>query len=348
MIQNIDNSLSDQHFLITGGAGFIGSTLTAALLNRGTYVTVVDSLVYGGESLMQYISHPRFRFIRGDVGHLQELDIQQSWDGAESSPFSGVIHLAAIVGYPACKAADSADVWRVNLEGVKTSYDWANRQGANRFLFASTYSVYGIGKPGEALNETSPLNPQSLYAESKIAGEEYLLANGAQSSCAPVILRFATLFGVSPRMRFDLIVNQFTLEAYLQNKLVIFEQSYSRAYLHLLDAIEGILLVLGAPLDDVGGQVFNVGLEQLNRTKDEILEEILQFLPDTQVTYKDAHFDGDMRDVRVAFGKFRELMQFNPRRDITDGIAQVLQLLRSGLLKDPYDPMYRNAEFIIN
>jgi len=192
--------------LITGGAGYIGSLLTGALLASGHEVTVVDSLMFGGESLLPYFSHPNFRFHKADVS-VEALD-------DHLAGVNTVFHLAAIVGFPACQQVGEAVAFRYNTEATQRAFEASERAGVGRFIFASTYSNYGISPDGEPVTEESPLHPQSLYARTKIAAEEWLLERGRTSRCAPVLPRFATLFGISPRTRFDLIVNQFTLGSF--------------------------------------------------------------------------------------------------------------------------------------
>jgi nucleoside-diphosphate-sugar epimerase len=218
--------------------------------------------------------------------------------------------------------------------------------GVERFVYASTYSNYGLSPDGKPVTEDSPLNPQSLYAETKIAAERFLLGQ-ANAPTAPVILRFATLYGISPRTRLDLIVNQFVLEAYSKRRLLIYQRGYSRSFVHLRDAVRGIRLGLTAPEEKVRGEVYNVGTENGNYTKDEIVALILKRLPETVVQYKDMTFGGDMRDITVSFEKVRRELGFEARYTVEDGIREVLHALQSGLIRNPQDSRYRNAQFIV-
>lgn len=198
--------------LVTGGAGYIGSLLVGVLLNRGDHVTVVDELLFGGESLLGYWHHPNFRFAKGDVCDKELIKVQGTTlkvGELEASTFDAVVHLAAIVGFPACQAVGKQVAWRYNVEATQQVFAAADAAGVKRFVLSSTYSNYGVGENGQPVTEESPLYPQSLYAETKIAAEEYLLRQAERSRCAPLVFRFATLFGISPRTRFDLIVNQF-------------------------------------------------------------------------------------------------------------------------------------------
>lgn len=333
----------DKHILITGGAGYIGSMLSGELLRRGYYVTVVDSLLFGGDSLMGYFYNPKFHFVKADVWEPRALKIaiKKDWPTV-----AGVVHLAGIVGFPACQAVGKEVAWRYNVEATKNVYLQAEELGVERFVFASTYSNYGMAPDGEAVIEETPLNPQSLYAETKIASEEYLLGlEGAE--CAPVLFRFATLFGLSPRTRFDLIVNQFVLEAYTKRELLIYQRGYSRSFVHVGDAVRGIILGLESEKKKVGGEVFNLGTEAGNYTKDEIVNFILKRLPETVVSYKDLTFGGDMRDITVSFEKIRKVLGFEAMLTVDDGVREILQALQTGFIKDPLDQRYRNARFIV-
>jgi nucleoside-diphosphate-sugar epimerase len=186
-----------------------------------------------------------------------------------------------------------------------------------------------------------------MYAETKIAAEEFLVGTAQESRCAPLIYRFATLYGASPRPRFDLIINQFVLEAYTNGELVIFQRDYSRSFVHILDVVAGLVMGLEAPEDKIRGQILNLGDKQGNYTKDEIVAFIRKSLPDTQVHYRDFSFEGDMRDVRVSYEKIRKVLGFQTRWTVEQGIHEILQLLQNGVIKDPYADRYRNAEFVI-
>ncbi|MGB9521879.1 MAG: NAD-dependent epimerase/dehydratase family protein, partial [Anaerolineales bacterium] len=218
--------------------------------------------------------------------------------------------------------------------------------GIERFIYASTYSNYGLSPQGIAVTEESPLNPQSLYAETKIAAENFLL-DQAGCHCAPIIFRLATLYGLSPRMRFDLIINQFVLEAFYRHQLLIYQKGYSRSFVHLRDAVRGIILGLDSPIDLVGGQVYNLGSEKGNYTKDQIVSLILKRLPETHVNYKDMTFGGDMRDISVSFDKIKRQLNFEAQHTVEDGIREVLHALQMGVFRDPFDARYRNAQFIV-
>jgi nucleoside-diphosphate-sugar epimerase len=331
------------HVLITGGAGYIGSLLTSELLRTGHRVTVVDELLFGGESLLGFMAHPDFHFVKADVtepGAVQAA-LRSDWP----KPVA-VVHLAAIVGFPACQAIGKAASWRYNVEAVERVFEQAAGFGSGRFVFSSTYSNYGLAADGKPVTEDSPLNPQSIYAETKIAAEQFLLGQKG-GAVAPLVFRFATLYGISPRTRFDLIVNQFVLEAFTKRELIIYQRGYSRSFVHVRDVVRGILLGLGAPEAAVRGQVYNLGTDDGNYTKDEIVTLVKKHLPETTVIHKDLTFGGDMRDITVSFEKIRRGLGYHTTLTVEDGIREVVQALRSGLIRDPHDEHYRNAQFIV-
>jgi nucleoside-diphosphate-sugar epimerase len=331
------------HVVVTGGAGYIGSLLVGELLRNGYRVSVMDKLLFGGDSLVSYLAHPNFNFVKADVWEPRAL--REVLKSSSSKP-DAVVHLAAIVGFPACQAVGRAVSWRYNVEATQKVFEQAEELGVKRFVFGSTYSNYGQSPEGELVTEESPLHPQSLYAETKIAAEEYLL-NQKDSGCAPLVFRFATLYGISPRTRFDLIVNQFVLDAYTKRELLIYQRGYSRSFVHVRDIVAGILLGLEAPEKKIRGQVFNLGNERGNYRKDQIVEFIIKRLPEITVRYKDLTFGGDMRDISVSFEKVRRVLGYKTSLTVDDGIREVLHALQDGLIKDPQDERFRNAQFIV-
>jgi nucleoside-diphosphate-sugar epimerase len=334
---------SKKHILVTGGAGYIGSLLTAQLLRSGDRVTVLDSLLYSGESLLGFLHDPNFHFAKADVTEPGAVRSSLRRDWAKPDI---VVHLAAIVGFPACQAVGRQAAWKYNVEATKMVFEQAAGLGAERFVFASTYSNYGLSADGKPVSEESALNPQSLYAETKIAAEEYLLAQ-KDSSCAPIIFRLATLYGISPRTRFDLIINQFVLDAFSNRELIIYQRGYSRSFVHVQDVVRGISMGIEAPEKKARGQIFNLGTEKGNYTKDEIVGLVVKRLPETVVTYKDLTFGGDMRDITVSFEKIQRVLGFEATLTADDGVREVVHALRTGLIRNPHDERYRNAQFII-
>lgn len=335
--------MTDRHVMITGGAGYIGSILTSELLRANYRVTVLDSLLFGGEAIVPFLNHPNFHFIKADVTEDRTVRdaVKRDWQRPEA-----IVHLAAIVGFPACQAVGKQVAWKYNVEATKMVFDQAADLGVERFVFASTYSNYGLSEDGKPVTEESPLNPQSLYAETKIAAEEFLLSQ-KDSSCGPLLFRFATLYGISPRTRFDLIVNQFVLEAFTKRSLIIYQRGYSRSFVHIRDVVRGVIMGLEAEKTKVCGQVFNLGTEHGNYSKDDIVQLVLKRMPETVVEYKDLTFGGDMRDITVSFEKIKRVLGFETTLDVDDGVREVLFALKSGLIRNPTDDRYRNAQFIV-
>ncbi|MCB0103082.1 MAG: NAD(P)-dependent oxidoreductase [Anaerolineales bacterium] len=335
--------MTERHILITGGAGYIGSLLTSELLRQNYRVTILDSLLFGGESILPFMSHPNFRFIKSDVTESRVIRdaCKSDWQKPDA-----VVHLAGIVGFPACQAVGRQVAWKYNVEATKMVFEQSADLGVERFVYASTYSNYGYAEDGKPVTEDTPLHPQSLYAETKIASEEYLLSQ-KDSTCAPLIFRFATLYGLSPRPRFDLIVNQFVLEAFTKRQLIIYQRGYSRSFVHIRDAVNGVMLGLNAERSKVQGQIFNLGTDKGNYSKNDIVKFVLKRIPETVVEYKDLTFGGDMRDVTVSFAKIRDNLGFETSFDIDNGVREVLFALKSGLIRNPTEDRYRNAQFIV-
>jgi len=331
------------HILVTGGAGYIGSYLTGVLLRAGYRVTVVDDLLFGGESLLAHFSDPNFSFSKSDVW--EPRAIRSAIPKGAAAPFA-VVHLASIAGFPACQAVGRQVAWRYNVESTQRVFQQAGELGVERFVYISSYSNYGLPPGGKPATEETILNPQSLYAETNVASERYLLSQQPEP-CAPIIFRPADLFGIAPRPRFDMMVNQFVLDAYYKRELMIYQRGYLRSFLHIHDAVKAIVLGLEAPLEKVRGQVFNLGAEVGNLTKDEVVTLVLKRLPETQVVYKDLTFGGDMRDISVSFEKIQRELGFQVERNVDDGIREVLHALRFGLIRDPQNWRFRNAQFIV-
>lgn len=321
------------NILVTGGAGYVGSSLVPLLLADGHRVRVLDSLLHGGDSLLGVWSNPCFEFMRGDVSDRTKL--QEAVAGMDA-----VVHLAAIVGDPACsREPDLAR--RVNLESSLALIDESRRAGVRRFLFASTCSNYGKMKDStQYVDEESELSPVSLYAETKVAVEKALLQSAGGNGWSPTPLRFATVFGVSPRMRFDLTVNEFTMEMLTKKHLKVFGEQFWRPYVHVRDAARAILLVLTSPVEKVAGSVFNVGATDQNFQKQQLVDMIRPHAPDAVVDF--VHKEEDPRDYRVSFTRIHEMLGYTITRTVAEGIAEVTQLVRNNIIHDFADARYRN------
>ena len=319
--------------LVTGGAGYIGSTLVPVLLANGHRVRVLDALMFGGDSLLGVWSHPEFEFIRGDISDSSTRKI--ALDG-----INAVVHLAAVVGDPACsRQPDRAR--NVNLESSLALIEECQKARVGRFIFASTCSNYGRMKdPSCFVDEDAELSPVSLYAETKVAVEKALLASHPSASWCPTPIRFATVFGVSPRMRFDLTVNEFTMEMLTKKHLKVFGEQFWRPYVHVRDAARAIELVLKSPTERVAGTVFNVGATDQNFQKKQLVEMIRAHAPDAVVEF--VHKQEDPRDYRVSFTRVCEQLGFRITRTVSQGIEEVAHLVRSCVITNFADARYRN------
>lgn len=319
--------------LVTGGAGYVGSTLVPLLLEAGHNVRVLDSLMHRSDSLLGVWSHPAFEFTRGDIREPRTVR------GAVAG-IDAIVHLAAVVGDPAC--ARNPDLARaINLEASLALLKAAKKDRVDRFVFASTCSNYGkMEDPTRLVDETSALHPVSIYAETKVEVERAILDPRQPHDMCTTSLRFATVFGVSPRMRFDLTINHFTMEMVTEKHLVVFGEQFWRPYLHVRDSARAVLTVIEAPREKVCGQVFNVGATDQNYQKQQLVEIIRAHVPDAEVEY--VHKDEDPRDYRVSFSKIAEVLGFSAAHSVESGIAEVAHLVLAGIIEDPKDVRYRN------
>jgi nucleoside-diphosphate-sugar epimerase len=319
--------------IITGGAGYVGSVLTTLLLAEGHQVRVLDSLAHGGDSLLGAWCHPGFEFIRGDVR--DRATVKAALSGRDA-----VVHLAAIVGDPAC--ARNPDLARaINLDASLQLIEESQQAGVERFVFASTCSNYGKMKDADRyVDEESELRPVSLYAETKVAVEMALLKSRNSNGWSATPLRFATVYGVSPRMRFDLTVNEFTMEMLTRKHLKVFGEQFWRPYVHVRDAARGIVTVLQSPIEKVRGRVFNVGATDQNFQKQQLVELIQPYAPDAVVEY--VRKAEDPRDYRVSFSRIAGELGFATSRSVPQGIEEIAHLVSERVIGEFDHSRYRN------
>ncbi len=321
--------------LVTGAGGYIGSVLVRRLLDKGYFVVGVDNLLFGGESLLGLLNNPNFKFIKGDVRSKELIE------NILSDNFYGVVHLAAIVGDPAC-AKEPQLAREVNWEASKNLFDICNEKTQiERFIFASTCSNYGKMPGDDYVNENSQLNPVSLYAELKVKFEEYLLKSSTRENFYPTSLRFATVYGLSPRIRFDLTVNEFMRDVTLGKELKIFGEQFWRPYCHVEDIAKACILILEADKKVVNHNVFNVGDTNENYTKKMIAEEILKIVPEARISY--VHKEEDPRDYKVDFSKIKNEVGFSITKRVPDGLREIHHIINLGFLVDPYSKKYHNT-----
>jgi nucleoside-diphosphate-sugar epimerase len=323
----------NKKIVVTGAAGYIGSVLVRRLLDSGNKVRGFDNLSFGGDSLLSVYSHPNFEFQRGDLRN--RADIAAAIRDADA-----VVHLAGIVGDPAC-AKEPQLAREINWDASVALFDaCAATNNVKRFVFASTCSNYGK-MPGEGfLNETSPLKPISLYAELKVEFERYLLESKTRADFIATALRFATVYGLSPRVRFDLTVNEFTREVALGKELKIYGERFWRPYCHVEDLAGSCLLVLESAPEKVARNVFGVGDTAENYQKAMLADELLKIIPEAKISFVSKQ--EDPRDYRVDFSKIKNELGFKLTRTVPDGMREICRILKDGIITDPYSRTYQN------
>jgi nucleoside-diphosphate-sugar epimerase len=321
--------------LVTGGAGYIGSVLVRRLLRCGYRVRVLDSLVYGGEAIQDLVRHPAFELRVGDLR--QAAAVMAAATGVDA-----VIHLGAIVGDPAC-AIDEGLTVTVNFDATRNVAAACREQGVSRLVFASTCSVYGASD--EVLDERSALNPVSTYARTKIASEEVLLTPH-NAALAPVILRFATLYGLSPRPRFDLVANVLTAKAVVDGRIPVHGGEQWRPFVHVDDVARALIMAMEAPEAAVAGQVLNVGSNEQNYRLRAVGEIVGELVPTAELAIDPAVVD--RRNYYVRFDKIVDALGFVPEHSLRDGIIELKEALDSGRVADYRDERYDNYRSLLS
>ena len=306
--------------LLIGGAGYIGPVIAQELLADGHHVTVLDRLIYDNKfAIESCFANQKFRFVHGDMGnsaHLREALIG----------ITAVVILAGLVGDPITKKYPE-ESRKINDISVKKCMKFLVDKDLEHIIFVSTCSNYGLIPKGVLADESYPTAPLSSYAKSKVENEQFLLSGLGNSRLSPTVLRFATAFGVAPRMRFDLTINEFTKDIALGKELLVFDPDTWRPYCHVRDFAEIVRLVLAAPRDLVTNEIFNVGSEANNYTKRQIVDLIVKYCPNAQIKYKEN--GTDPRNYKVNFSKIREVLDFTPRYTVEMGIREVLNYIES-------------------
>ncbi len=317
--------------LVVGGAGYIGSVLTEQLLDAGYHVKILDLELFGRDSLSSMINHPRLQYENGDFRNVE--DAARALRGVDA-----VIHLAAIVGDPAC-ALDGDTTIAVNYAAAKMMAQLARANGISRFVFASTCSVYGESE--DIRTEESDLNPISLYATTKIDAERALL-EAADDVFQPTILRFATAYGWSHRPRFDLVANLFSAQAVTDKKIRIVNGESWRPFVHTRDIARACVKAMEAPLAKVGCEIFNVGDHSQNFTLKQLGDIVAAAEPGLMIEEVSAR--EDMRNYRVDFTKIQRVLGFRCETPLTEGIREMVEAVRAGLVTDWRQPIYSNVK----
>jgi nucleoside-diphosphate-sugar epimerase len=318
--------------LVVGGAGYIGPLVIEKLLAQGSKVRLLDSLVYGDQAIRGFLNNPRLELFKGDCRNIQ--DVVRALANVRN-----VIHLAAIVGDPAC-AEDGENASQINYAATRMMAEIAASHGVERFIFASTCSVYGASD--SLMDENSETAPISVYAQTKLQSEQVLL-EARSRSFHPIILRFATVFGLAPRRRFDLVVNLLTAKAIQEGVITIFNEEQWRPFIHVQDVAEAVVKVFQSPLESVSGEIFNVGDDRLNVTLAQLAEKIKKQLPQTRVEHVN---NSDRRNYRVSFRKIRDRVGFRAQRTIDSGINEIKEAYESGQISDYRHSSYNNLAFL--
>ena len=321
--------VATRRVLLVGGAGYVGTSLTERLLAQGYEVVVLDNLLYGqGDCLSVFEGQANFRLIIGDMRD------QRCLDKAMKGTTDAVL-LAGLVGEPiTTRYPKEAD--EVNNSAIRLCIDTFGRSDVERVIFISTCSNYGIVDSGQPADERHPLMPLSDYAKAKVDVEHYLEEQSRTADYVHTILRFATAFGVAPRMRFDLTVNEFTRELALGRELKVYDPHTWRPYCHVRDFGHLIELVLEAPVDLVKGEVFNAGGDANNSTKQGIIDLLLSIVPGARVRLVDG--SPDPRDYRVSFAKVRQSLGFEPTISIEGGIQELIDSIAGGSFGADHPP----------
>jgi nucleoside-diphosphate-sugar epimerase len=314
--------------LVLGGAGYLGSVLVRQLLDAGRRVRVLDSFMFGEQSLDEVKAHPNCELVRGDVRDIGV--VVRCMNRCDA-----VIHLAAIVGDSACEENEQLAV-EVNRAATRMLTDVAVECGVGQFIFASSCSVYGASD--SFVDEQSVVNPLSMYSGMKLDSEQILL-RAKSPTFAPTILRLGTLFGLSPRMRFDLVVNLFVARAVFMRAIIVSNGSQWRPLIHVQDAARAFVAILEAPTEGVAGEMFNVGSLGQNVQIGELGRAVIRRIPGTRLETLESE---DRRNYRVAFDKIQKRLGFQCWKTIDHGIQEIYEAIRAGLITDFTTAQFNN------
>jgi nucleoside-diphosphate-sugar epimerase len=325
--------------VIVGGAGYIGTVLTEHFLALGHQVISIDKFLYQNNfSIHSYVGNPNYKFLYADMNDDKITNdiLKQATD---------VIILAGLVGDPITKKYPEI-ANQINDIGIKKFIDNCNNKGLDRLVFVSTCSNYGIIKENELADENFDLNPLSLYSKSKVAIENYILNLKGTVDYNPTILRFATAFGLSPRMRFDLTVSDFVKNLTSGNELIVYDAETWRPYCHVKDFAYLISTVLNAEVKKIYFETFNAGGDINNFTKKGIVYLILSKIPNAKVKYQDN--GGDPRNYRVNFAKVKEILKFEPKFSVGNGVDELLYAIKNRIFDNPNNLQNGNYKVFYN
>lgn len=311
--------------LLIGGAGYVGTVITSHFLKLGYKVRALDNFVYKNqESIQSYLGDENYEFVLGDLGDRAALE-------KATLGISNVVILGGLVGDPITKIyPESSSI--INEKGIQACIDFFDDKKIEKLLFISTCSNYGLINENELADENFELNPLSLYAKAKVAAERHLMAKKGKVSYTGTVLRFATAFGLSPRMRFDLSVSEFVRDLYFGKELLVFDEHTWRPYCHVRDFARLIDLVINAESQKISFEVFNAGGEVNNFTKKMIVDTIAAYIPGAVIKY--GANGSDPRNYKVSFNKVKETLGFEPKYTVKDGIEELISAFNIGVYND--------------
>lgn len=296
--------------LVTGGAGYVGSVLVKNLSNSGYNVRVLDSLIFNTEKNFKLFKNNSIEFVCGDIRNYNVLE--KCLEGIDC-----VIHLAAITG-PLCDIVPKA-TRQINEIATHKLVNLCKQKNVKRFFFASTCSNYGSNL--KIVNELTPLKSLSLYSETKVNLESVVL-NAKDSDFEPCVLRLATAFGISPQMRFDLLLQDLIHNAIVYKKILLFGPDFWRPLIHVKDISKAFIIAIESPTKLISGEIYNVGDNEQNYRKLELAQLIQKFLPKTQIEIQ--KLKKDPRNYKVSFNKIKNKFGFHSSKTVNDGISEIL------------------------
>ena len=318
--------------LVTGGAGYLGAILVRKLLERHYYVRVLDQLIFGKESIQDLFSHKNFDLVVGTIE--DEYIVNKSLQDIDA-----VIHLACVSNDPCCEL-DPELTYKVNYLSTERLLKLSKQSGVKRFIFASSASVYGASAD-TLVTENSSTTPVSLYARTKLNCEEFIIKEST-SDFSTCCLRKATLYGYSPRMRFDLVVNIMTAMAVKEGKIVVNGGDQWRPLLHVNDAADAYIACLEAPESKINGQIFNVGSENF-KIKD-VANTIKTVFPNINILES---FTVDKRSYKLSFDKIKEVINFEPKNKVKEGVLDIKEAFDKNLINNYMDLNYYNIKRVM-
>jgi nucleoside-diphosphate-sugar epimerase len=317
-----------KNILIIGGGGYVGTQLTFHLLKCGYKVIVLDNFVYGNQfATLPFFNDENYTLFNGDFTNYTDLEL-----AAENA--TDVVILGGLVGDPITKSFP-LESENINDIGMKKCIDFFDNKSLDKLIFVSTCSNYGIIGDGEVADENFELKPQSLYANAKVDAEKHLINKKGIANYTAVILRFATAFGLSPRMRFDLSISEFTRELFFDRELLVFDEHTWRPYCHVKDFSLLIEIVINSNKDKVNFEIFNAGGDVNNYTKKMILDVIAKEIPTLKIKYDNK--GSDPRNYRVSFSKVKNVLNFEPKYTVVDGVKELINAFKIGLFDDSFD-----------